>query len=141
MMEKIAERLARDGGAGLFIDYGHLAPGIGDTLQAVRRHEHEDVLARPGEADLTSHVDFATLAAVARSRELATHTTTQGDFLMRMGLLERAGSLGAAADETTREEISAAVERLASPREMGNLFKVLAVLPRGVSVPPFTDTI
>ena len=45
-----AARIAAQGGAGLFIDYGHLQPGIGDTLQALRRHRHEDVLAGPGEA-------------------------------------------------------------------------------------------
>ena len=48
--------MAPNGGAGLFLDYGHLQPGVGDTLQALRQHNHEDVLANPGEADLTSHV-------------------------------------------------------------------------------------
>ena len=36
-----------------------------------------------------------------------------------------------------QEEIRAAVERLAATDQMGELFKVLAVLPRGVRVPPF----
>ncbi|TGQ96280.1 SAM-dependent methyltransferase, partial [Mesorhizobium sp. M4B.F.Ca.ET.200.01.1.1] len=62
LMMGIAERIARDSGAGLFLDYGYLQPGVGDTLQALRRHNHEDVLASPGEADLTTHVDFAALA-------------------------------------------------------------------------------
>ena len=34
-MHAIAERIAANGGAGLFIDYGHLQSGLGDTLQAV----------------------------------------------------------------------------------------------------------
>ena len=55
------------GGAGLFIDYGHLDPGFGDTLQAVRKHRYEDALENPGEADLTAHVDFAALADAARA--------------------------------------------------------------------------
>jgi SAM-dependent MidA family methyltransferase len=135
LMQAIAERLAIDGGAGLFIDYGHAEPGFGDTLQAVRAHVYEDVLASPGEADLTAHVDFAALAATAREVGLAAHCTTQGDFLLRMGLLERAGLLGAKADEASREKISAAVERLAGPQAMGDLFKVLAVLPQGVEPP------
>ncbi len=137
LMQTIAERVAADGGAGLFIDYGHLEPGLGDTLQAVRAHAFEDVLASPGEADLTAHVDFAALAAVARSQGLTTHSSTQGDFLLQMGLLERAGLLGAKADEPTRGKISAAVERLAGPRAMGELFKVLAVLPPGADMPGF----
>ncbi|WP_027169941.1 class I SAM-dependent methyltransferase [Mesorhizobium sp. WSM3224] len=129
LMAAIAERIAMQGGAGLFIDYGHLQPGIGDTLQALRRHEHEDVLANPGEADITSHVDFAALAAAARSVGLGVETSTQGEFLLGMGLLERAGTLGADADAETRQAISDAVERLAGPDAMGELFKVMKVLP------------
>ncbi|TGS45160.1 MULTISPECIES: class I SAM-dependent methyltransferase [unclassified Mesorhizobium] len=137
LMAAIAERMASDGGAGLFPDYGHLRPGIGDTLQALRRHNHEDVLANPGEADLTSHVDFAALAAVVRAHGLDAHLSTQGDFLLGMGILERAGQLGADAGQAARDRISNAVERLAGPQAMGELFKVLAIMPRGISVRPF----
>ncbi|WP_315924378.1 class I SAM-dependent methyltransferase [Mesorhizobium sp. SP-1A] len=137
LMQLIAERLARHRGAGLFVDYGYLQPGIGDTFQALRRHRHEDVLENPGEADLTAHVDFSALAAVARSAGLAAHLATQGRFLLDMGLLERAGQLGADADGPERDKISAAVERLAGPQAMGDLFKVLAVLPHGIEAAPF----
>jgi SAM-dependent MidA family methyltransferase len=137
LMDAIAERIARHGGAGLFFDYGHLRPGLGDTLQAVRGHRHEDVLASPGTADLTAHVDFAALAVVARGHGLAAHSTTQGEFLLAMGLLERAGRLGANAGEAVRERLSGEVERLAAPQAMGELFKAMAVLPTGVAVPPF----
>jgi SAM-dependent MidA family methyltransferase len=130
LMETIAQRLADHGGAALFIDYGYDEPGIGDTLQAVRRHEYDEVLAHPGEADLTAHVDFAALASVARSHGLTASVTTQGDFLLRMGLLERAGALGANGSETLRDKLRAEVERLAGPGAtggMGELFKVLEV--------------
>ncbi|TIS04911.1 MAG: hypothetical protein E5X14_21890, partial [Mesorhizobium sp.] len=93
LMTAIAERIAGHGSAGLFIDYGHLEPGFGDTLQAVRRHDHEDVLANPGGADLTAHVDFAALAAAVREHGLQAELTTQSEFLLGMGLLERAGAL------------------------------------------------
>ena len=129
LMSAIAERIAGDGGAGLFIDYGHLRPGIGDTLQALRRHDHEDVLANPGEADLTAHVDFAALAESVREHGLHPELTTQGEFLLGMGLLERAGSLGTAADQSKQRAISDAVERLAAPDAMGTLFKVMKILP------------
>jgi SAM-dependent MidA family methyltransferase len=136
-MDAIASRIAADGGAGLFFDYGHLKPGLGDTLQAVRKHRYEGVLENSGEADLTSHVDFAALAAVARRNGLDAHLMTQGDFLVRSGLLERAGRLGADAGPIFREKITADVERLAGPEAMGSLFKVMAVLPRNTAVPPF----
>ncbi|CCV15831.1 class I SAM-dependent methyltransferase [Mesorhizobium sp. STM 4661] len=137
LMAAIAGRISSHGGAGLFPDYGHLQPGIGDTLQALRKHDHEDVLANPGEADLTAHVDFAALAAIVRAHGLGAHLATQGEFLVRMGLLERAGRLGANANEAAREKIAGEVERLAGTQAMGELFKVLAILPAGVAVPPF----
>jgi SAM-dependent MidA family methyltransferase len=140
LMATISERIAANGGAGLFIDYGYLRPGVGDTLQALRKHQYEDVLASPGEADLTTHVDFAALAATARANGLDAHMTTQADFLLDMGLLERAGSLGSHADEGARTKITGEVERLAGPTAMGELFKVLAIMPTGVSIAPFSRT-
>ncbi|WP_439502269.1 class I SAM-dependent methyltransferase [Aminobacter ciceronei] len=134
-MEQIATHLATFGGAGLFFDYGHVEPGIGDTLQALRKHHYDDALANPGEADLTSHVDFAALALAARAHGLDAHLATQGAFLLAMGLLERAGKLGADADAAGREKIRGEVERLAGPDAMGTLFKVLAVAPRGTRIP------
>ncbi len=129
LMAAIAECIAGHGGAGLFPDYGHLQPGFGDTLQAVRKHAPEDVLANPGEADLTAHVDFAALAAVVLAHGLEVELSTQSDFLLSMGLLERAGLLGSQASEEARQTIADAVERLAGPDAMGTLFKVLKILP------------
>ncbi len=137
LMARIAARLAEHGGAALIVDYGYARPAVGDTLQALRRHAPEDPLAHPGEADLTAHVDFAALASVARSAGLAARLRPQGEFLLAMGLLERAGRLGAAAEPSVRDALQAAVERLAGPDQMGTLFKVLAVAPAGVRLPVF----
>ena len=134
-METIAERIAASSGAGLFFDYGHLSPGIGDTLQALRKHQYENVLATPGEADLTSHVDFSALGIAAKAHGLDAHLATQGEFLLALGLLERAGKLGANADDAAREKIRSEVERLAGPEAMGTLFKVIAVAPAGTKLP------
>lgn len=127
LMDEIATRIATHGGAGLFIDYGSLESGLGDTLQAVKGHAYDPVLAHPGEADLTSHVDFAALENSAREKGLEARTATQGDFLLALGLLQRAGRLGAGKDGATQERIRSEVERLAGPGQMGKLFKVLAL--------------
>lgn len=134
-MEAIAERIAASGGAGLFFDYGHLESDIGDTLQALRKHRYDDVLATPGEADLTSHVDFSALAIAARAHRLVAHLATQGEFLLALGLLERAGKLGANADDKARAKIQSEVERLAGPGAMGTLFKVIAIARAGTKLP------
>ncbi len=140
MMSAIAGHIRIHGGAGLFFDYGHLEPGLGDTLQAVCRHKPEGVFDSPGAADLTSHVDFHALAQVARSEGLEAATMTQGDFLLAMGLFERAGRIGHGADPKAQADIAAAVERLAGPDAMGSLFKVLSTTPPHKAVHPFAGT-
>lgn len=137
LMQEIAARIAATRGAALAIDYGHLRSGFGDTLQAMLKHAYDDVFAHPGEADLTSHVDFDMLERTARACRCKTGTMTQGEFLLAMGLLDRAGRLGAGRDAAFQDKIREDVERLAAPDRMGNLFKVLAVADTSTRLPPF----
>lgn len=137
LMQKIAERIAAGGGAALFFDYGHLASGFGDTFQAMRGHAFANPLETPGEADLTSHVDFAALAATVWSAGLAPYLTTQGKFLTAMGLLERAGRIGANRSAHEQESIRQDVQRLAGPEAMGELFKVIAFASPQLETPGF----
>ncbi len=138
IMEIIAGRIAASGGVALIVDYGYGEAVFGDTLQAVKNHAFADPLSEPGEADLTAHVDFAALARSARRAGAAVHgPVDQSTFLLAAGLLERAGQLGAGKDAATQEAIAKAVERLAGPEAMGTLFKMLAVTPAGLVLPPF----
>jgi NADH dehydrogenase [ubiquinone] 1 alpha subcomplex assembly factor 7 len=137
VLQEVAARIAAEGGAALVVDYGHTG-GFGDTLQALSRHAFADPLAAPGEADLTAHVDFSALARCVRGAGAAAHGPIgQGAFLLSLGLLERAGRLGAATAEAEREAIRAAVERLAGPKQMGELFKLLAITRPGLVPAPF----
>lgn len=138
IMDKIAERIATDGGAGLFTDYGYAQPAAGDSLQALVRHAYADPLVDPGSADITAHVDFAALVEVARVHGLETILSTQGDFLLGMGLLERAGQLGAKADQAVRKRLQDEVDRLAGSDGMGTLFKVLTLMQPDTALPAFT---
>jgi NADH dehydrogenase [ubiquinone] 1 alpha subcomplex assembly factor 7 len=127
VVSEVADRLTRQGGAALFIDYGHAAPRTGATLQAVRAHTKVDPLAMPGEADLTAHVDFATLAELARTRGARwLGTGEQGRWLRALGLEARAEALARAAPGQ-RAAIARAVERLAGAEQMGALFKVMGL--------------
>jgi SAM-dependent MidA family methyltransferase len=140
IMKEIAGRLVSDGGTALLLDYGHLETAYGDTLQAIMNHRYDDVLASPGEADLTSHVDFDALgkAALAQNAHIS-DPLTQGQFLLGLGLLERAGALGSGKSPQVRQSIQQAVDRLAGDGEnqMGSLFKALCVSGSEMSIPPF----
>ncbi|MEZ0019150.1 class I SAM-dependent methyltransferase [Sinorhizobium fredii] len=140
VMAALCERLRAAAGTAVLIDYGHLATGYGDTLQAVRNHRYDPPLANPGRADLTSHVDFEQLALRAKAEGLQVNGLAhQGDFLIGLGLLDRAAALGRDKDLATQESIRDDVKRLAGAGagKMGELFKVLAVSSPEVALAPF----
>jgi len=128
---EVARRLAAQGGAALFVDYGHASPRRGSTLQAVRAHRKVDPLAAPGEADLTAHVDFAALAQAAQAQGARwCGTVSQGGFLRALGIETRAAAL-AAADPGQAAATERAKQRLIGDGAMGGLFKAMALTHPG----------
>ena len=124
----IAARLARHGGAALVIDYGAHEPNGRPTLQALRQHRPSAVLAEPGLADLTAHVDFGALAEAARNAGAAVYgPLSQGAFLESLGIAARAEALTKKATNRQASDIAAAVARLTAPDRMGEHFQVLAI--------------
>jgi len=137
LAEDIARIVAEQGGGALIVDYGYGAPaGFGETLQAVGGNSFADILAEPGEDDLSAHVDFAALAAAGRRGGAAVFgPVTQGKFLARLGLAERAEQLMKANPAKARDLLLAA-GRLIGPDTMGTLFKALAFVPASAAAPP-----
>ena len=135
--EEIGRRIAAHGGAALVVDYGS-ARSLGDTFQALRRHEKVDPLAYPGESDLTAHVDFGALAEAAPCAHSA--LTPQGVFLERLGITDRARALAAKLSGEALDSHVAAHRRLTHPDEMGSLFKTLGFFPEGATPPPGLQT-
>jgi SAM-dependent MidA family methyltransferase len=124
---EIGAQLNVRGGVAIIIDYGHPKSAPGDTLQAVRGHGYAPVLANPGEADLTAHVDFEALAKGPSVGDVkVTRVVTQGEWLGRLAIDRRAEAL-AKANPDKAQQVSSALERLTSPNQMGELFKVIAM--------------
>ena len=127
MRGEIGMQLDGRGGVAIVIDYGHAKSAPGDTLQAVRGHAFAPLLHKPGEQDLTAHVDFEALANAAAVGEVkVTRLVTQGEWLKRLGIGLRAAALTDASPERAGE-LAAAVQRLTGKDEMGELFKVIAI--------------
>jgi SAM-dependent MidA family methyltransferase len=128
-------------GTAFVIDYGFPAreyyhpQRAQGTLMCHHRHQaHADVFARPGQEDLTAHVDFSALARAAHEAGLDIQGyATQAQFLINCGITDVLG-------ETNIENalhyapLAAQANLLLSPAEMGELFKVLAV-GRGAKQP------
>ncbi len=136
-MATIAGRIARHRGAALIVDYGPFQSSPGDTLQAVRRQQKVDPLAEPGLADLTAHVDFTRLAAVARTAGAAAYgPIPQGILLKRLGIAARAATLIRNAGAERGRTIETAIARLIEPDQMGTWCKALAIVDRDQPSPP-----
>ena len=137
VMNRLATTISTQGGAILAIDYGYARTQTGETLQGVRRHQYADVLDAPGEVDLSAHVDFEALGTVAAKAGLAVQPlATQGQFLTRMGINDRASAL-IAANPGSATDISTAKARLVGPDQMGELFKVFCAASPGLQPPGF----
>lgn len=109
--EAIMREIAENYQGGIIIDYGYVT-GSGDTFQALHKHKYVNPLRNCGETDLTAHVNFSALSALAPQ---PSKITTQGEFLLQYGGGIRAKKLGLEAD----------FARLVTPEQMGELFKVL----------------
>lgn len=135
-MRTLAERLEE--GVIFVIDYGfprreyyHPQRATGTLMCHYRHQAHADPFAHPGEQDVTAHVDFTALAEAAVDAGLEVlGYATQAQFLVNCGITE---VLAEANVENALHyaPLAAEAQRLLSPAEMGELFKVLAV-GRGV---------
>ncbi len=132
----LGERLVRQPGAALFVDYGYFPSAPGPTLAAVRRHAAAALLDEPGRADLSAHVDFARIAAAARAAGAVVHgPVAQGRFLAGLGAEARLAALSARANPAQRAALESGLQRLLDPAQMGNLFKALALTSPNLPAP------
>lgn len=122
-------------GVALLIDYGHSTTAIGETLQAVRKHQFHPVLQQPGTADITAHVDFAAVTQSARSAGAKVHgPIEQGLWLRRLGINVRQAQLSEGRSKQEAAAINTSITRLIGREHMGSLFKVIAL--SAPSLPP-----
>ncbi len=128
-------------GFAVFIDYGfpareyyHPQRSDGTLMCHYRHHAHEDPFFLPGLQDITTHIDFSAIARAAADAGLdVCGYTSQAQFLINCGITD---VLARTPPEKTVAylPLSAQVNRLTSPSEMGELFKVIA-LCRGHPAP------
>jgi len=127
----ISRIFEKQGGLGVFIDYGYTIPTYGTTLQAIMNHQFVSFLEHVGEADITAHVNFAHLSSLFMENNLTVQgVVSQGDFLNRLGIEARADVLRQNATGHQMQDIQSALIRLCGTdtkaNQMGNLFKVIA---------------
>ena len=139
LIASLSERM--DKGALLFIDYGfgareyyHPQRSSGTLMCHYRHHSHDDPFFLPGLQDITSHVDFTAIAETAIDH--GAHFlgyTSQAHFLFNNDILN---FLNEVSPDNINDyaPLSAQLQKLTSPAEMGELFKVIG-LGNGLEVP------
>ena len=127
IFSNICNHLIQYDGVLLVIDYGNVS-GIGDTLQAVNNHDFKDILEKPGQSDLSSHVNFKLLKEIASKKNLyVSKVKEQQIFLLELGIMERLKSLTKNVSSAIAQKLASEIKRLIDPDKMGTLFKVIAV--------------
>ena len=132
LVSSLSDRL--DKGAMLFIDYGfgareyyHPQRSSGTLMCHYRHQAHDDPFYLPGLQDITSHVDFTAVAesAIDHGANLLGYTS-QAHFLMNGGITDLIGNIS---PDNSKEylPLSAQIQKLTSPAEMGEFFKVIAL--------------
>lgn len=134
-MRSVAQMLAAGtGAAALWIDYGFPAHEYylhqrdrGTLMCHYRHHAHDDPFFWPGLQDITAHVDFSAMSQIGASAglELLSYTSQAG-FLMHAGIGELLLRTSPAQPLKYLPQANG-LQKLVSPAEMGELFKVLAM--------------
>lgn len=136
----LAAHIARYGGVLVIADYGK-SDNIGDTIQAVKQHNSHPFFKDIGTADLTHLVDFSALARQTEAQQARfIGPVFQADFLKELGLFERTEALRRPDQPEFNRQLVAGAERLTSPAQMGQIFKIAAILPAGEGLPPGFST-
>ena len=139
LVASLCERM--DKGAMVFIDYGfgareyyHAQRHRGTLMCHYRHHSHDDPFYLPGLQDITAHVDFTALAesAIDHGAHFLGYTS-QAYFLLNNGVMDYLKEVSPE-DARTYAPLSAQLQKLTSPAEMGELFKVIA-LGKGMDQP------
>ncbi|MDD5612902.1 MAG: SAM-dependent methyltransferase, partial [Gallionella sp.] len=121
-------------GAILFIDYGfgerefyHPQRDTGTLMCHYRHHAHDDPFFLPGLQDITAHVNFTDIAGCGIDAGLSLlGYTNQAFFLINNGITNQLADT-APEDMVAYLPLSAQLQKLTSPSEMGELFKVIAL--------------
>ena len=130
-VRSLAQTIER--GVAIFIDYGfprheyfHPQRATGTLMCHYRHHAHDDPFFLPGLQDITSHVDFSAIADVGVDAGMALlGYTAQAQFLINCGITDVLSRVPAE-DAARYLPLANQANRLLSPAEMGELFKVIA---------------
>ena len=112
----------------MIIDYGYIEKSMIDSLQAIKKHKNTSVLKDYGNIDITYKINFKLIESLINYLKLKSQgITSQRNFLIRLGILERAEIISKNLAFSKKADIYFRLKRLIDKNEMGELFKVMLI--------------
>ena len=123
---EISKKINKFGGALLAFDYGYKVNENYNTLLSIKKHHQINLLKRPGDADITSHINFKLFNQILKKKNLKVEKIiTQNEFLKKMGIIERADIISRKMTFKEKANLFFRLKKLLDFKEMGSIFKVL----------------
>ena len=127
-LKDIFKCIKKNDGGLLIIDYGYFDEKMENTLQAIYNKKYSKVLENIGKSDITYNINFHYIKKIAKNFEkLDTYFTSQGKFLTKLGIHQRAEILSKNRTFSEKSDMFFRLRRLVDKKEMGDLFKVMFI--------------
>jgi len=127
-LKDITNNIKLNGGGILAIDYGYTGKKMKNTIQAVSKHKYIDVLKHFGNSDITYNLSFNLVSQIIEKLgSFFQVTTTQKEFLTKLGILNRAEILSKNMLFSKKADMYFRIKRLIDNKQMGSLFKIIFV--------------
>jgi len=124
-LNTISKLIKKYNGGILIIDYGYYKKKMINTLQSVKNHKKKSFFKNIYKSDITHMLNFNYYKTKLINLKLdSIQFTTQREFLMRMGIIERAEIISKNLSFSKKADIYFRLKRLIDNKEMGSLFKV-----------------
>tara|TARA_B100001121_G_scaffold306204_1_gene325265 strand:- start:473 stop:1519 length:1047 start_codon:yes stop_codon:yes gene_type:complete len=127
-LREISKIIKKNNGGLLLIDYGYKNKKMKNTLQGVSNHKFANILDNIGNIDITHNINFNFFQKfINHLGGLKNNLTTQKEFLIKMGIKQRAETISKRQSFIKKADIYYRLERLIDENQMGKLFKVMLI--------------
>ena len=124
-LKDITNKINLNNGGILIIDYGYLEKKMKNTVNAIYKHKYTNILNNFRNSDITYNLSFNLISQIIKKLgSFFQATTTQKEFLIKMGILKRAEILSKNIPFSKKANLYFRIKRLIDEKQMGNLFKV-----------------
>ncbi len=127
-LQTLSKIIKENNGGLLIIDYGYFEKKMRDTLRAISNHKYTNILEDFGKTDITHNINFYLFKKILHKiGGLKNMMTSQGKFLVKMGIKKRAEMISQNKNFSKKADIYFRLKRLIDEKYMGNIFKVMFI--------------